>query len=184
MMILLMMVLLRASDSGCQTPGAPESGLSSHGNPVAVRATGDFAGVVSPHEMEEPSMADASEPHPDYIEDAPMSTAHNGLSIEYRYSTGNHYRLNFTDDYHVGFEFLNQLEQEGAVTPIDGPFLAFRARDIRPGLTQLHWIVKDADIHVSITVDFDEKRMYVAAMMPPNKWEFWDSATIISITEN
>ena len=126
-------------------------------------------------------MAEPTAPHPDYIEDAPSSTALDGLSIEYRYSTGNHYRLDFTRDRHMGFEFLNQLEQEGRATPIEGPLLAFRARDLRPGLTQLHWIVKEADIHVSITVDFDAQRLYVAAMMPPNKWEFWDSADIIAI---
>lgn len=129
-------------------------------------------------------MAEILEPHDDTIDDTPLSTALNGLTIEYRYSSGRHYRLRFTEDYHVGFDFLNQLEMEGVETPTGDIVLSFRARDLRPGLTQLHWLVKDASIHVSITFDFDAKRLYVGAMMPPNKWEFWDSAEILSIDQS
>lgn len=126
-------------------------------------------------------MAEELAPHDDFIEESPLSTALHGLAIEYRYSNGRHYRLTFTDDFEVEFEYLNQLEMEGEVLAVNVPPIAYRARDIRPGLTQLHWILKEANIHVSITVDFDARRMYVAAMMPPNKWEFWDSADILSV---
>lgn len=123
-------------------------------------------------------------PHPDLIEDAPMSTTLHGLEIEYRYSTGNHYKLTFDHDYNVGFTFLNQMEREGRITPTDDLKIPYRAREIRPGLTQLHWIIKDADIHVSLLFDFDAKKIFAAAMMPPNKWEFWDNAEILNVTEH
>jgi pyridoxine 5'-phosphate synthase PdxJ len=42
--------------------------------------------------------------------------------------------------------------------------------------------VKQAGIHVSLVIDLTQSRMDVSAMMPPNRWEFFDTGEITSVT--
>ena len=45
----------------------------------------------------------------------------------------------------------------------------------------MHWIVKAASIHVTLVIDLELRTVSVGAMMPPNQWEFFDTAEIIDV---
>lgn len=106
-----------------------------------------------------------------------------GAVVEYEYSTGRSYRLSFDRDDHVTFEWINQPPlAEGAVFPPQT--LAYRARELRPELFLVHWLNKQFHIHVSLTLDLQQNSINVAAMMPPNSWEYWDTAQIVSVTRS
>ena len=115
-------------------------------------------------------------PQEDHV-DGPSSTVLAGAVLEYRYTRGTRYRLTFDHDGHVTFAELDAVPG-GPPAPV----LDYRARELRPGLVLVHWIVKPAAIHVTLAVDLTEGTVYAAAMMPPNRWEFWDSGVIDSLT--
>jgi hypothetical protein len=104
-----------------------------------------------------------------------------GAVIEYTYTKGNHYRLTFDHDNHVTFAFLNAPGREPGAPPFVAPSLVYRARKIRDGQVFVHWIVQESAIHVSLIIDLTEKRVHAGAMMPPNRWEFFDTATLQGI---
>ena len=96
-----------------------------------------------------------------------------GTVMEYRYSAGRHYRMEFTADTLT----FHQLSEPGVHTV--GP-LSYRARKLREGLFLVCWILKPG-IHVALVVDFTERRIHVTAMMPPNQWEFFDIGEILHV---
>ena len=71
----------------------------------------------------------------------PFSDDLAGRTVEYRYSTGNHYRMAFGSG-QLTFLHLNAPE------PHDPVPLAYVARQLRPGQYLVHWAVKPANIHV------------------------------------
>lgn len=104
-----------------------------------------------------------------------------GAVIDYEYSTGRHYRLTFDHDFNVTFAWINHPPLPAGAPEFVPPPLHYRAREIRPDLYLVHWLVKEFHIHVSLSIDVLESKIHVAAMMPPNSWEFWDTAHINSI---
>jgi hypothetical protein len=115
------------------------------------------------------------EPEDDFIGGI-SSPALLGAVIEYRYSRGTEYRLRFDESFHVRFE---ELSAEGP--PAQTPTLPCRVRELRAGQYLVHWIVKPASIHVSLIIDVAESRIDVSAMMPPNRWEFFDTGVITKV---
>jgi len=103
----------------------------------------------------------------------PFSTDLAGRTVEYRYSTGNHYRIAF------GTERLTFL-QLNAAEPHEPIPLAYIARQLRPAQYLVHWAVKPASIHVALVVDLDAGTVHVSALMP-GRWEFFDSARIVTV---
>ncbi len=122
------------------------------------------------------------EPEPDQVTGPDTEVMH-GLVLDYTYSGGRHYRLLFDHEHRVTFEMPDLVKAEG-FDPVGFKPLAldYRARELKPGLVFLHWIIKQAPIHVALTIDLEEKKLHVAAMMPPNRWEFFDTAVIHSVT--
>ncbi len=114
------------------------------------------------------------DPETDYV-GGTLSDALLGAVIEYRYTRGTEYRLTFDDSFRLRFEELSASDH--APTPT----LSYRARALRDGQLLVHWIVKPASIHVSLVIDLDESTVHVAAMMPPNRWEFFDTAEITRV---
>jgi hypothetical protein len=114
------------------------------------------------------------EPEDDYIGGI-SSSALLGAVIEYRYSRGTLYRLSFDTEHHVRFEELSR--PDGPPTPT----LPCRVRALRDGQYLVHWIVAPASIHVSLVIDLTESRIDVSAMMPPNRWEFFDTGEITRV---
>lgn len=114
------------------------------------------------------------EPQEDFIGGI-SSSALFGAVIEYRYSRGTRYRLSFDTDHHVRFDELSAVD--GPRTPT----LPCRVRALRDGQYLVHWIVKPAGIHVSLVIDLAESRIDVSAMMPPNRWEFFDTGEITRV---
>ena len=110
-----------------------------------------------------------TEDHPDEI-GGEQSSALDGTQVQYRYSTGASYRLTFADG---GVVF----QQLGGGAPPIGP-LPYRARQLREEQVLVHWIVKPASIHVSLVIDFARQRIDAAAMMPPNRWEYFDTGVL------
>ena len=96
-----------------------------------------------------------------------------GWTVEYRYSTGSHYRMAFGPG-RLTFLHLN------APQPHDPVSLAYVARQLRPRQYLVHWAVKPASIHVALVFDLDARTVHVSALMPGG-WEFFDSARIVSI---
>ncbi|ANP53149.1 hypothetical protein J2Z21_006838 [Streptomyces griseochromogenes] len=96
----------------------------------------------------------------------PSTTELAGTVIEYTYSTGNRYRMEF-DPQTLTFHLLEGSAPPHTVT------LPYRARLIRCELYLVTWIVKPG-IHVTLLVDLAERLVHVSAMMPPNQWEFFD----------
>jgi len=117
-------------------------------------------------------------PQDDFVGGRP-STVLRGMTIEYVYSRGTRYRLAFGDDT-VVFTVVDHAGPE-STRPSTPPPLPYRARDIRPGIVLVHWIVKPAAIHVSLVLDLELRTIQVAAMMPPNRWEFVDTGTLVRI---
>jgi MoaF N-terminal domain len=117
-------------------------------------------------------MAEATSAAPDDKITGPFSDALVGRTVEYRYSTGNHYRMAF------GHERLTFL-QLNAPEPHEPVPLAYLARELRPGQYLVHWAVKPANIHVALVFDLDAGTVHVSALMPGG-WEFFDSARIVS----
>lgn len=115
------------------------------------------------------------QPEPDFV-GGNSSSALLGALLEYDYSRGTRYRLEFDDTFHVRFEELS-VEGDRAATPT----LPCRVRELREGMYLVHWIVKPASIHVSLVIDLTESRIHVSAMMPPNRWEFFDSGEITRV---
>ncbi len=115
------------------------------------------------------------EPQNDFV-GGTSSSSLLGAVIEYEYSKGTHYRLTFDDSYHVRFDELS-APTGGPPTPT----LACRIRALRTDQYLVHWIVKPAGIHVSLVIDLGKSRIDVAAMMPPNRWEFFDTGTILRV---
>lgn len=103
----------------------------------------------------------------------PFSDDLAGRTVEYRYSTGNHYRMAF------GPEQLTFL-QLNAVEPHEPVPLAYIARQLRPDQYLVHWAVKPANVHVALVFDLGARTVHVSALMPAG-WEFFDSARIVSI---
>src|SRR5690348_2917377 len=103
----------------------------------------------------------------------PFSDNLAGRTVEYRYSTGNHYRMAFGSG-QLTFLHLNAPE------PHDPVPLAYVARQLRPGQYLVHWAVKPANIHVALVFDLDAGTVHVSALMPGG-WEFFDSARIVSV---
>ena len=118
-----------------------------------------------------PDLPMPTAPLPDLV-GGPSTTELAGTVLEYRYSTGNHYRMEFAEE-GLGFQMLN----DPAGVPI-GP-LAYRARRLRAGLFLVCWIIKPA-VHVALVIDFAQRRVHVTAMMPPNQWEFFDIGEILT----
>lgn len=109
-------------------------------------------------------------PQPDRI-GGPSTTALAGTVLEYRYSTGNRYVMRFAEET-LSFD---HVVPEG---PTIGP-LPYRARELRAELYLVTWIIKPG-VHVSLVVDFASGQVHVSAMMPPNQWEFFDVAELLS----
>ena len=120
-------------------------------------------------------------PEPDQVDD-PRTEIMYGLVLDYTYSGGRHYQLSFDHDHHVTFAMPDVPRPEGLPEGAKPPLLAYRARELKPGLVLVHWIVKQAAIHVALTIDLQGMRLHVGAMMPPNRWEFFDTAVITKVT--
>ncbi|TWV33802.1 hypothetical protein FRZ03_29315 [Streptomyces misionensis] len=103
----------------------------------------------------------------------PSTTELDGMSVEYVYSTGNHYRMEFGADT-LTFRLLAGSAPPHTVT------LPYRARLIRSGLYLVTWTVKPG-IHVTLLLDLAERTIHVSAMMPPNQWEFFDIGRLLSV---
>lgn len=114
------------------------------------------------------------DPEDDHIGGIP-SLALLGTVIEYHYSDGRSYRLSFDLENHVRFDEL--WKTDGPPTPT----LPCRVRALRNDQYLVHWIVKPASIHVSLVIDLAKSRIDVSAMMPPNRWEFFDTGEITRI---
>ena len=113
---------------------------------------------------------------PEAVDDkiaGPFSDDLAGRTVEYQYSTGNHYRLTFGSE-RLTFAHLNAPEPHEPVS------LAYVARQLRPAQYLVHWAVKPAGIHVALVIDLDAETVHVSALMPGG-WEFFDSARIVSI---
>ncbi len=113
---------------------------------------------------------------PEAVDDkiaGPFSGDLAGRTVEYQYSTGNHYRLTFSSE-RLTFAHLN------APGPHEPVSLAYVARQLRPAQYLVHWAVKPAAIHVALVIDLDAETVHVSALMPGG-WEFFDSARIVSI---
>ncbi len=104
----------------------------------------------------------------------PFSDDLAGRILEYRYSTGNHYRLAFGAR-QLTFVHLN------APQPHEPVPLGYVARQLRPAQYLVHWAVKSASIHVALVVDFEAGTVSVSALMPGG-WEFFDIARVVTIT--
>jgi|SRR5882757_6649288 len=96
-----------------------------------------------------------------------------GTVIEYKYSTGNHYRMEFAADT-LTFHLLSGSSDPHTVT------LPYRARELREGQFLVCWTVKPG-IHVALITDFTQRQIHVTAMMPPNQWEFFDLGDIVQV---
>lgn len=120
-------------------------------------------------------------PEPDQVSGPDTDIMH-GLVLDYTYSGGRHYQLSFDHDHRVTFAMPDVPRPAGLPEYAKPPLLSYRARELKPGLVLVHWIVKPAAIHVALTIDLDEKKLHVGAMMPPNRWEFFDTAVIDTIT--
>lgn len=118
-------------------------------------------------------MAETASVAPDDKIAGPFSDDLVGRTVEYRYSTGNHYRMAFSSE-QLTFLHLNAPEPHEPVP------LAYLARQLRPGQYLVHWVVKAANIHVALVFDLDAGTVHVSALMPGG-WEFVDSARIVSI---
>jgi hypothetical protein len=118
-------------------------------------------------------MAETASVAPDDKIAGPFSDDLVGRTVEYRYSTGNHYRMAFGSG-QLTFLHLNAPEPHEPVP------LAYLARQLRPGQYLVHWVVKAANIHVALVFDLDAGTVHVSALMPGG-WEFVDSARIVSI---
>jgi MoaF-like len=118
-------------------------------------------------------MAETASVAPDDKIAGPFSDDLVGRTVEYRYSTGNHYRMAFGSE-QLTFLHLNAPE------PHEPMPLAYLARQLRPGQYLVHWVVKAANIHVALVFDLDARTVHVSALMPGG-WEFVDSARIVSI---
>ena len=118
-------------------------------------------------------MAETASVAPDDKIAGPFSDDLVGRTVEYRYSTGNHYRMAFGSG-QLTFLHLNAPE------PHDPVPLAYVVRQLRPGQYLVHWAVKNANIHVALVFDLDARTVHVSALMPGG-WEFVDSARIVSI---
>lgn len=142
----------------------------------------------APHEPEVDLAADGAAmppmpfaPEPDQVA-GPETDIMSGLVLDYTYSGGRHYRLLFDHDHHVTFEMPDLGLHADLPGPAKAPVLSYRARELKPGLVLVHWIVKQAAIHVALTIDLEDLKLHVGAMMPPNRWEFFDTAVIDTIT--
>ena len=103
----------------------------------------------------------------------PSTTELRDTCVEYAYSTGNRYRMEF------GADTLTFHLVEGSAPP-HTVTLPYRARLIRPGLYLVTWTVKPG-IHVTLLLDLTERVIHVSAMMPPNQWEFFDIGRLLSV---
>ncbi|MFG2525989.1 MoaF N-terminal domain-containing protein [Streptomyces sp. NPDC048527] len=110
-------------------------------------------------------------PQPDRI-GGPSTTELAGVVMEYRYSTGNHYRMEFAAD-RLTFHLLSDPAGHTRTLP-------YRARKLHDDLFLVCWIVKPG-IHVALVVDFTRDRIHVTGMMPPNQWEFFDIGDILDV---
>ncbi len=120
-------------------------------------------------------------PEPDQVSGPDTDIMH-GVVLDYTYSGGRHYQLSFDHTHHVTFAMPDVPRPEGLPPGSQAPSLAYRVRELKPGLVLVHWIVKQAAIHVALTIDLEDKLLHVGAMMPPNRWEFFDTAVIDTIT--
>ena len=118
-------------------------------------------------------MTETASAAPDDKITGPFSDDLAGRTVEYRYSTGNHYRMAFGPR-QLTFLQLNAPDPHAPVP------LAYLARELRPGQYLVHWAVKPANIHVALVFDLDAGTVHVSALMPGG-WEFFDSARIVSI---
>jgi hypothetical protein len=105
----------------------------------------------------------------------PPSPALHNLVLDYEYSIGNSYRLSFDDNFGVTFQMLNDGSEPR------GP-LPYLARELREGQYLVHWHVRQYGIHVALVVDLAEKKISVAALMPPGSWEFFDQAVDVRVS--
>lgn len=97
-----------------------------------------------------------------------------GVTLEYRYTSGREYRLDFTAE-RVTFTMLDApVFKPGFGVPVSLPYLA---RGIRDQLVMIHWLVPGRSGHVTLMIDFAANAIFVSALMP-FKMEFFDSATI------
>lgn len=101
-----------------------------------------------------------------------------GVTLEYRYSSGREYRLDFTAE-QVTFTMLAApvFRPEFAI-PVSLPYLA---RTIRDQLVMVHWMVPGRSGHVTLMIDFAAGSIFVSALMP-FKMEFFDVAEIHRVT--
>ncbi|WP_404952645.1 MoaF-related domain-containing protein [Streptomyces sp. 147326] len=114
-------------------------------------------------------------PQPDLIA-GPYTDELAGTEIEYRYSSGRHYRMEF-DSGTLAFDHLNGPAEGVRVGP-----LPYRARRLRDGQYLVCWTLKEPGVHVTLVVDFAHDRIDVSAMMPPNRWEFFDAGELLNVT--
>ncbi|MFC9295001.1 MoaF N-terminal domain-containing protein [Streptomyces sp. NPDC057011] len=116
-------------------------------------------------------------PQPDLIS-GPSTNELAGIEMEYRYSSGRHYRMEF-DAESLSFDHLNGPAEGVRVGPIP-----YRARALRDGQFLVSWTLKELKVHVTLVVDFTEDRIVVSGMMPPNQWEFADTGQLLSVTRS
>jgi hypothetical protein len=123
---------------------------------------------------------------------APSSHELDGYVLDYRYSTGHRYRLEFFDDEQVSFDMIDAgggeppspAPDDADGNPIDTAApRPCRVRKLRDGLFLVHWLVRPGPgIHVALVVDLERGEVHSAAMMPPNQWEYFDVAEMLDVT--
>jgi hypothetical protein len=92
-----------------------------------------------------------------------------GTRLLYEYSTGRKYELSFDPD---NVTFL--MVKDPAAKPMS---IAYRARKIRENLYMVHWLNREASIHVTLLLDLERGEVHVSALMP-GRIEFFDLAKI------
>lgn len=114
-----------------------------------------------------------------------------GLLLDYVYPSGLHYtvhikpdKLDFTSPWPGEQRRMPPppkpgMERKGPMVIPPAGGVDYRARKLREGLYEVHWIV-ESKIHVALIFDFENKRTMAAALMPGQTeqfeeadWERW-----------
>lgn len=120
-------------------------------------------------------------PPPEDVVIGPLSELLNGRIVHYRYTSGREYTLTFKDG-DVTFEMLDgpnfKKDEAGGLRVT----LPCHVREIHPNEFLVHWLVPGREGHVALVIDIPNAKIFVSALMP-QKWEFFDVATIMSVKD-
>ncbi|KAL3460194.1 hypothetical protein BJX64DRAFT_290516 [Aspergillus heterothallicus] len=108
-------------------------------------------------------------PHaPDKIRDEPPCTALVGLTFDYHYPSGLHYRISF-DDKKAYFKLPEKVQD------LNYAGIPYRARELRENQYLVHWLIPGRVGAVALIFDLEHMRVDAAALMP-GKFELFDRA--------